>query len=120
MTISDPTSPQSLPPLAFGPVTSPLLEASSPPEAPAFQDPALLSTLPIFSDKTPLSPSTLPLESIRFKDVTNRKSRKAQREGKGDVYTPLSTRLKQAARLSSSPVIPQVLRACTPVEPSSP
>ena len=121
LTTSDPTSPPSHPPPAFGSVTSPILEASSPPEAPAFQDPALLSSLPIFSNKTPLSPSTLPLDSIRFKDVTIRKSRKAQREEKGDAYIPLSTRLKQAARLSSSsPVIPQVLRECTPVEPSSP
>ena len=72
----------------------------------------------IFSDMTPLSPSVLPLDSIRFENVTIR--RKKKNKSPMDAvdlvqvpYTPLSTRLKAAAHKPSSP--PQrVLRASTP------
>ena len=82
--------------------------SNSPPDAPAFQDPSLLTALSIFSDKTHISPSTLPLDSIRFKYVTIRKSKKPPLEESGDAgaYTPLSTRLKQAARQSHISPLP--------------
>ena len=77
-------------------VPLPITTSSSPPKAPEFQDPSLLTALSIFLDKTPISPSTLPLDSICFKNVTIKKSKKPPLEESGDLgaYTPLSTRLK--------------------------
>ena len=74
--------------------------SSSPCEAKAFKDPSLLTSLSIFSDKSPISPSTTPLDSIRLKNVTIWKSKKPPSEAPGDSgnYTPLSTRLKNVAR----------------------
>ena len=104
-------------------VPLPIISSSSPHEAPAFQDPLLLTALSIFYDKTHISPSTLALDSIRFKNVTIKKSKKPPLEDPGAtrVYTPLSTRLKNAARQTRiSPVPSQVLRESTPAEPVSP
>ena len=48
----------------------------SPCSAPAFSSPTLMKTLLIFSAKSPVSPTTLPLDSIRFENFTIRKQRK--------------------------------------------
>ena len=42
----------------------------SPLTTPSFDDPTLLKSLNIFTDKSPISPSVLPLNSIRFENVT--------------------------------------------------
>ena len=104
------------PPLVTsGPVP---LSPHSPVTSPSFSDPSLQKSLSIFSDKTPLSPSVLPLDSIHFENVTIR--RKKKNKSPLDAvdlvptpYTPLSTRLKLATRKpSSSPQ--RVLRDSSP------
>ena len=115
------TIPLSLLPLPLHPlphqVLTPHLLTTFPPtprEAPAFLDPSLLNSISIFLDKSPLSPSTLPLDSIHFKNVTIRKAKKPSSEDFGSLglYTPLSTRLKNVARHPrTSPSSSQVLRA---------
>ena len=76
----------------------------NPTSSPSFNDPSLLKALDIFSDKYPLPPSTRPLESIRFENVTIQKSRKNKTleatafSGSLGHYTPLSARLKNVAR----------------------
>ena len=91
----------------------------SPVASPSFVDPSLQKYLSIFSDKTPLSPSVLPLDSIRFENVTIRRKKKSIKPHLDSVdivsasYTPLSMRLKAAARINSSP-FQRVLRASTP------
>ena len=109
-------------PLPSSGQTRPLSTGSSPisPAAsPSFADPSLKKSLNIFSDKTPLSPSILPLDLIRFEKVTIRwkkKSSKPPLEPSDTVqapYTPISERLKATERSHSSPS-PRVLRASTP------
>ena len=96
------------------PPPSPRIHISSP----SFVDPSLQKSLEIFSAKTPISPSTLPLDSIRFENTTIRKKKKASnhvmdRAPGTQTYTPLSTRLKNATRnLPASS--PRVLRALSP------
>ena len=91
----------------------------SPTDSPSFKDPSLQKTLNIFSDKTPLSPSVLPLDSIRFENVTIRRKKKSTKPPFDSLdlspapYTPLSMRLKATDGTSSSPP-PRVLRASTP------
>ena len=102
-------------------ITSGHLPSGSPPQSPvtspSFSDPSLQKSPSIFSDKTPLSPSVLPLDSIRFENVTIRRKKKKSPLDVVDLvlapYTPLSTRLKAAARNQSSPS-QRVLRASTP------
>ena len=92
----------------------------SPVISPSFFDPSLKKTLNIFSNKSPLSPSVLPLESIRFENVTIRKkkSKKPSKDVKDsmlDPYIPLSTRLKAVdSQLPSPP--PRALRAQSPFQ----
>ena len=92
----------------------------SPVDCPSFSDPSLQKSLDIFSDKTPISPSVLPLDSIRFENVTIRRKKKNKHipssriiEPPDAPHTPLSTRLKNAARKHAS-TTPRVLRAQTP------
>ena len=92
----------------------------SPVISPSFSDPSLKKTLNIFSDKSPLSPSVLPLESIRFENVTIRKkkSKKPSKDVKDsmlDPYIPLSTRLKVVDSHLPSPS-PWALRAQSPLQ----
>ena len=94
----------------------------SPVSSPSFADPSLQKSLEIFTIKTPLSPSVLPLDSIRFENVTIiKKRKKAPTESLVPIstpYIPLSTRLKNAARhQSTSPH--RVLRAMTPPQSGS-
>ena len=93
----------------------------SPVSSPSFVDPSLQKSLEIFTVKTPLSPSVLPLDSIRFENVTIRRKEKAPAESQIPVsapYTPLSNRIKNAARhQSTSPH--RVLRALTPSQNGS-
>ena len=92
------------------------LSPSSPITSPSFSDPTLQKSLSIFLDKTPLSPSVLPLDSIRFENVTIRRKKKSKPplNAVPAPYTPMSTRLKEAERMTSSS--PQrVLRALTPL-----
>ena len=91
----------------------------SPTSTPSFADPSLQTSLDIFTDRTPLSPSVLPLDSIRFQNVTIRRRSKKPPSSTSDStpqtlpYTPLSTRLKFVARNSlSSPL--RALRAKSP------
>ena len=60
----------------FPPLIPSASSPSSPTDAPSFSDPSLLKTLNIFSDKSPLTPSVLPLDSIRFDNVTVRRKNK--------------------------------------------
>ena len=86
--------------------------------SPSFADPSLKKDLNIFSDKTPLSPLVLPLDSIRFENVTIRRKKKSTKpplDSSDSVqapYTPLSERLKAAESSLSSPS-QQVLGAST-------
>lgn len=64
-------------PTDVGPVEGRDLSPSSAIEQPSFRDPSLLEVLPIFSNRTPVSPSTLPLASIRHENVMIRRGRKA-------------------------------------------
>ena len=90
-----------------------------PAASPSFADPSLKKSLSIFSDKTPLSPSVLPLDSIRFENVTIRRKKKTTKppldstDAVQSPYTPLSERLKAAESSLSSPSH-RVLRASTP------
>ena len=110
------------PPLSFSGQTRPLSSGSppiSPAVSPSFADPSLKKSLSIFSDKTPLSPSILPLDSIRFENVTIRRKKKPSKPPLDSTdavqapYTPLSERLKAAESSLSSPSH-RVLRASTP------
>ena len=63
----------SLPSTFPSPIIYPTLPTSSlsiPKDSLAFLDPSLLKSLSIFMDKTHVSPSTLPLDSIHFANVT--------------------------------------------------
>ena len=87
---------------------------SSPWDFLSFMDPSLLKSLDIFSDKSPISPLTIPLDSIRFENLTIRKSSKAKpydASGPLGLYTPLLARIKAAARSLNSP---QALRTLSP------
>ena len=91
----------------------------SPANSPSFADPTLKKSLSIFTDKTPLSPSVLPLDSIRFENVTIRwkkNSTKPPLDSSDSIqapYMPLSDRLKAAESSIPFPTH-QVLRATTP------
>ena len=91
----------------------------SPVVSPSFADPSLKKSLSIFSDKSPLSPSVLPLDSIRFENVTIRRKKKSTKPPHESTdslqapYTPLSERLKAVERSHSS-TSHRVLRASTP------
>ena len=77
----------------------------SPISLPSFADPSLQKSLEIFNVKTPLSPSVLPLDSIRFENVTIRKKKNVPSKSLVPVsapYTPLYTRLKNVARHQST------------------
>ena len=98
----------------------PLPQSSSPPRiaspgspltTPSFDDPSLLKSLDIFTDKSPISPSVLPLDSIRFENVSIRKAKKGGKtssQAPTGLYTPLSARIKVVARTHSTS---QALRA---------
>ena len=110
------------PPLSTSGQTRPQSSGSppiSPAVSPSFADPSLKKSLSIFSDKTPLSPSVLPLDSIRFENVTIRRKKKSSKpphettDSLQASYTPLSGRLKAAEHSHSSPSH-RVLRASTP------
>ena len=86
----------------------------------SFEDPSLLKSLDIFIDKSPISPSVLPLDSIRFENVTIRKAKKGGKtssQAPTGMYTPLSARIKAAARTHSTS---QALRAMSPVSQVNP
>ena len=113
------------PPLSTSGQTRPQSSGSpsiSPATSPSFADPSLKKYLSIFSDKTPLSPTVLPLDSIRFENVTIRRKKKAMKPVLDYVdsvqapFTPLSERLKAADRSISSPSL-RVLGASTPDTP---
>ena len=129
--LSPPTSSE--PVSIFSPIDfPPLVRASSPVistpprnlvSSPSFADPSLQKSLDIFSAKTPLSPSVLSLDSIRFENVTIRKKKKASLPvsdlaPRAQSYTPLSTRLKNVTR-NSSASSPRVLRALSPIPSGS-
>ena len=117
---SSASSPSTSPPTILSPAN---LQPSSPRDEPAFLYPSLLNSLSIFSYKDPISPSTLLLDSIHFKNVMICKAKKAPSETtrNSGSYTPLSTRLKNAARQhQSSPSSSQVLTARTPEALGSP
>ena len=108
------------PPLSTSGQTRPQSSGSpslSPASSPSFADPSLQKSLSIFSNKTPLSPSVLPLDSIRFENVTIRRKKKSSKpplDSSDSVqahFTPLSERLKAAERSHSSSH--RVLRALT-------
>ena len=107
------SKPPSVPSPSLGPVNSP-----------SFADPSLQTSLEIFSDKTPHSPLVLPLDSIRFQNVTIRRKNKKAPPSTSDSspiplhYTPLSSRLKNVAR-NLQPSSPRALRAKTPLSSSS-
>ena len=66
-----PASSATPPSSSLGTDTSPVnIFPTSPREAPTFMDVSFLNSLSIFYDKSPISPSTLPLDSICFKNVT--------------------------------------------------
>ena len=97
-------TPEDFPPLSRKD-PSPFLTSPpcSPCTEPAFSDPTLMKYLTIFSDKTPVSPSTLPLDSIHFQNVTIRKKRKKPPENLNLCqdhfpFTPLSVRVKDATK----------------------
>ena len=80
-----------------------------------------MKSMAIFSGNYHLSPSTLPLDSIRFENVTINKSRKKPvsdplESSDTPHYTPLSVRIKAAAKASPSLSISslRVLRATSP------
>ena len=89
--VVDPLSPSHTPLLVVSPPPPfnlenfpPLTHSTSPPcmappgsplTTPSFDDPTLLKALDIFTDKSPISPSVLPLDSIRFENVTIRKAK---------------------------------------------
>ena len=86
----------------------------SPISSPSFMDPSLLKSLDIFSGKSPLSPSTIPMDSIRFENVTIRKSSKEKPTNasrSSGLYTPLLARIKAVAKSTNSP---QALIALSP------
>ena len=83
-------------------------------------DPSLLKVLDIFSNKSPISPSMIPMDSIRFENVTIMKYRKDKPSNASSTtchYTPLAARIKEVAR-SYNP--PQELRALSPSPQADP
>ena len=107
--------PQHVGPQVLAPPTSSPSRPSSrsPTSSPSFSDPTLKRTLSVFTAATPQSPSTLPLNSIRFANVTIRKSKKKLEPHAlspvSPPYIPLSVRL-----LDSDSISPRGLRACAP------
>ena len=76
---------------------------TSPYEAPSFIDPPLLKFITIFTCEFPISPSTLPLESIRHENVTIQKARRPKSVNprghhEDHAYLPLSVRIEEATR----------------------
>ena len=67
-----PSLPRTSPPLCFGSPSSPLT-------TPSFDDLSLLKALDIFTNKSPILPSVLSLDSIRFDNVTQWNSRKGNK-----------------------------------------
>ena len=104
-------------------VNTGLTTAGTPPHSliasPSFADPTLQKSLNIFSDKTLLSQSVLPLDSIRFENVTIRRKKHNSSSDAATLaptpYSPLSTRLKNVAHKPASSS-QRVLRASTPLQ----
>ena len=118
--VEDPSRPLfnalDFPPLVHsGPCLT--ISPHSPVDSPSFADPTLQKYLNIFTDKSPLSPSVLPLDSIRFENITIRRKKHPSSVNAVNLapapYTPLSTRLKNADRKPASSS-KRVLRALTP------
>ena len=106
---------ENFPPLQRIPSPNSTDTPRSPLTTPSFSDPTLLKALDIFTDKYPLSPLVLRLNSIRFKNVTIQKSRKGKPSSSqppSGLYTPLSAHIKALARAHSPS---QALRAKSPV-----